>query len=195
MRLKMCLGVKHTFTNGGECKGWSPMTPKCTSTKSYISVGVANVQSMERQTSTKLGPHVTIKKVLKCRCSKCPPIIHLDLIGMNYDQKKGWELNYKFAFQPQTPWKQGSNGVWLEHVIHHWKDIFKSYEIFFVFSKWIWFENNMNAQHFGTSKAPILGPSLESFGEKWDLDVAPTKKHKIYHREGNVSSSQRFQVV
>jgi hypothetical protein len=29
---KMCLGVKHTLTNGGECKGWSPMTPKCTPT-------------------------------------------------------------------------------------------------------------------------------------------------------------------
>jgi hypothetical protein len=29
---KMCLDVKHTFTNGGECKGWNPMTPKCTST-------------------------------------------------------------------------------------------------------------------------------------------------------------------
>jgi hypothetical protein len=29
MRPRVCLGVKHTLTNGGECKGWSPMTPKC----------------------------------------------------------------------------------------------------------------------------------------------------------------------
>jgi hypothetical protein len=29
MRLKMCLSVKHTITNGGECKGWSPMILKC----------------------------------------------------------------------------------------------------------------------------------------------------------------------
>jgi hypothetical protein len=29
MRPRVCLGVKHTFTNGGKCKGWSPMTPKC----------------------------------------------------------------------------------------------------------------------------------------------------------------------
>jgi hypothetical protein len=70
---------------------------------SYIGAGVANVQSVERQISTKLGPHVTFKKVLKRRCSKCPPIIHLDLIGMNYEQKKGRELNYKFDFRPQTP--------------------------------------------------------------------------------------------
>jgi len=27
---KVCLGVKQTFTSGGECKGWSPRTPKCT---------------------------------------------------------------------------------------------------------------------------------------------------------------------
>ncbi len=26
---KLCLGVKHTIKNGEECKGWSPMTPKC----------------------------------------------------------------------------------------------------------------------------------------------------------------------
>jgi hypothetical protein len=26
---RVCLGVKHTITNGEECKGWSPMTPKC----------------------------------------------------------------------------------------------------------------------------------------------------------------------
>jgi hypothetical protein len=32
MKPKVCLGVKHTLTNGGECKGWSPMIPKCTPT-------------------------------------------------------------------------------------------------------------------------------------------------------------------
>jgi hypothetical protein len=29
---KIYLDVKHTFTNGGECKGWSPMNPKCAPT-------------------------------------------------------------------------------------------------------------------------------------------------------------------
>jgi hypothetical protein len=27
---RMCLGVKHTLTNGGEFKGWNPTTLKCT---------------------------------------------------------------------------------------------------------------------------------------------------------------------
>jgi hypothetical protein len=29
---KMCLDVKQTFTNGGDCKGWNPMILKCTFT-------------------------------------------------------------------------------------------------------------------------------------------------------------------
>jgi len=44
---KMCLGVKQTLTNGGECKGWSPMTPKCTVillTKVGVHLGVAFVR-------------------------------------------------------------------------------------------------------------------------------------------------------
>jgi hypothetical protein len=54
-------------------------------------VGVANVQSpgWKGKKNIKLGPHDTIKKVLKCRCLKCPHIVHLDLICMSYDQKKG----------------------------------------------------------------------------------------------------------
>jgi hypothetical protein len=39
---RVCLGVKHTLTNGGECKGWSPMTPKCIPT-----LGVAFVQELQ----------------------------------------------------------------------------------------------------------------------------------------------------
>jgi hypothetical protein len=90
MRSKVCLGVKHTCTNGGECKGWSPMTPKCSPT-----LGVALVQELwmfralvEKTKNAKLGPQDNIRKVLKCTCLNCPRIIHLDLICMNYDQKK-----------------------------------------------------------------------------------------------------------
>jgi len=51
---------------------------------------------LERKTNTKLGPHETIRKVLKCRCLRCHHIIHLDLICKGYDQKKGWESNSQF---------------------------------------------------------------------------------------------------
>jgi hypothetical protein len=39
--------------------------------------------------NTKLSPQDNIEKVLKCKCLKCPRIVHLDLICMSYDQKKG----------------------------------------------------------------------------------------------------------
>ncbi len=42
MKPRTCLSVKHTFTNGGECKGRSLMTPKCTPI-----LGVAFVQELQ----------------------------------------------------------------------------------------------------------------------------------------------------
>jgi hypothetical protein len=46
------------------------------------------------KTNTKLGPHDIVKKFLKRKCLKCPRIVHLDLIFMSYDHKKGLELNW-----------------------------------------------------------------------------------------------------
>jgi len=44
---------------------------------------------LEVKKNTKWGRHDTIRNILKCRCLKCPRIVHLDLICMSYDQKKG----------------------------------------------------------------------------------------------------------
>jgi hypothetical protein len=53
---------------------------------------------LKRQTSTKLRPQSTIRKVLKCRCLKCLFIIHLNIRNMSYDQNKGWESNWEFDY-------------------------------------------------------------------------------------------------
>ncbi len=66
---------------------------------------------LKRKTSVKIGSQDTIKKVLKCWCLKCLHIVHLDLICMSYDQKKGRELNWKFDSQPQILGMQKSNDV------------------------------------------------------------------------------------
>jgi hypothetical protein len=68
-------------------------------------VGVVNVWSLDwkGKKNTKLSPHDTIRKVLKCRCLKCLCIVHLDLNFMNYDQKKGQKSNWKFDSRPQIP--------------------------------------------------------------------------------------------
>jgi hypothetical protein len=110
---------------------------------------------------------------------------------MNYDQKKWWESNFQFDFQPQILWKKGSNEVRLEHVTHYWKDIFKGYNKLLLHSKkQTLFEKNMNVQSFGTTIVP-----LESPGEKWHLDMIPAKRHKVYYREGSGASSESLQAV
>jgi hypothetical protein len=90
---RMCLGVKHILTIGGECKGWSLRTPICTPI-----LEIAFVQELrmfralvEKVKKIKLVPHETIRKVLKHRCLKCPHIVRLNMICMSYDQKKGWD--------------------------------------------------------------------------------------------------------
>jgi hypothetical protein len=48
---------------------------------------------------------------------------------------------------------------------------------------------------FGTTKVRVLGLPLASLMEKWHLDVVPTKRHKIYYREGSGASSQMLRIV
>ncbi len=119
--------------------------------------------------------------ILKRRCLKCTHIIHLNLICMSYDQKKGRESNSQFDSRPQIPWKKGSNEVRLERAIHHWKDIFKGCRMLFLqFQKENLFEKDMNVQSFGTTRVSLGSPR-----EKWHLDVVPMERYRIYYREGS----------
>jgi hypothetical protein len=85
---------------------------------------------LKRQTSAKLGYQGTIKHVLKHRCLKWPCIVHLNLICMSYDQKKGRESNWEFDSRPQIPGKKGPNEVWLRRAIHHCKGLLRAIRYF-----------------------------------------------------------------
>jgi len=178
MRLRICLGVKHTLTNGGKCKGWSPMIPK-----SALILGVVFAWKLQmfrvlvgKVNKHQIGPHDNIKKVLKRRCFKCHRIVHLDLLCISYDQKKGRKSNWKFDTRPQIPWKQRS-------MRSNWNVL---YTIGNIFSRVIrycprtliktWFEINMNVQCFGIIRIPILGLPLGSPREKWHLDIITARK-------------------
>jgi len=98
MRLRICLGVKHTLTNEGKCKGWSAMIIKCT-----LTLGITFAWKLQmcralvgKVNKHQIGPHDTIRKVLQRKCFKCHRIVHLDLLCISYDQKKGRESNWKF---------------------------------------------------------------------------------------------------
>ncbi len=130
MKPRMCLSVKHTFTNGKSAKDeaqWFPsalplwelhLCESCECSEPWL----------EKQTSTKLGPQDTIRKFLKHKCLLKVPL-HLNLICMSYDQKMGHESNWEFDFRPQSLSKQRSNEVQLGCVIHCWKEFFEGYKI------------------------------------------------------------------
>jgi hypothetical protein len=94
MRPIMCLSAKHTFTNGGECNGWNPMTPKCIPT-----LGITLVCELQmfialvgKAKIYQIGPQDNIRKVFICMYLKWFCIVHLDLICMSYDQGVGIKL-------------------------------------------------------------------------------------------------------
>ncbi len=107
MRPRICLGVKQTFTNEGECKGWSSMIPKCTPT-----LGVAFVWKLRmfralvgKANKHQIGPQDTIRKVLKHKCLKCLHIVYLDLICMSYDKKKQGGIKLRIWLPATKPLK------------------------------------------------------------------------------------------
>jgi hypothetical protein len=152
---------------------------------------------LERKTNTKLSLYDTIRNFLKHRCLKRPCIVHLDLICMSYNQRKGRESNWEFDSWSQTPWNQGSNDLIRACYTSLRRYIWGLQDSSLVFSKYIWFEKDTSVQSLETTRVPILGlPSpLGSPREKWHLDVIPTKRHKVYYREGNGASSQRLRAV
>jgi len=191
------MGVKHTFTNGEQCKGWSLMTPKCTPTLGHSCKSPKCSEPwLEMETNTKLGPFHTIGKVLNCRYLKCPWIVHLDLIWMRYDQKKGQKSNWEFDSWPQIPFEKRSNNLQLGHAIHHWKDLFQGYKIVPSHAPNMIFKGrHEHPKSFETTRVPIFRILLESPRKKCHLNVAPMESHKIYYREGSDASSQSLRAM
>jgi hypothetical protein len=141
---------------------------------------------LKRKASTKLGPQDTIRKVLECGCLKCPLIVHLDIICMSYDRKKG----HKYNFLPQISLQQGSNNHQLGSVIQRWKDIFEGYKILFSHDsnmfdlKKIW-----ASKFFGKAKVPILGLPLGSPKKKNHLNVDPKESQTKPQKTGKMGTT------
>jgi hypothetical protein len=124
--------------------------------------GVVNVRSLgwKRKQALNWALRTPLEKVWKCRCLRFPHIVHLDLICMNYDQKKGRKLNWEFYSPPQILWKQRCNECWLRHAIHHWKDPFEGYKILHLYSKKI-----LDLKKIWTSK--VLKQQESEFWTLW----------------------------
>jgi len=66
-------------------------------------------------------------KVLKCRCPKCPRMIHLDICSPSHGQKKGRESNYQFDFRPLKVGNRPFSNVCRRNATWHWKALEESY--------------------------------------------------------------------
>jgi hypothetical protein len=92
----------------------------------------------------------TVRKVLKCRCLKWPPISHLDIYSTSYGRKKGRELNSLKVRNRPDP------GVYRQSVTHCCKYLEESY-------------------NFASDLVPIQG-----WGEKlWAFEVPKVKTGTI----------------
>jgi hypothetical protein len=189
----MCLGVKHTLSNGESAKDGAQWLPSALPFwELHLCKSPEYLKSwLKRKKNTKLGVQDIVGKVLKFRCLKCPHIVHLNLKCMSYDPKKSRDSNWKFDFRPQIPLKQGSNDFRLGHAIHSSKDLFKGYKIFalYVSKNLIWWR--YEHPKFQDSKNPNFG----IFEKKCHLDVTLVESQRIYYRKGSGASSQRLWVM
>jgi hypothetical protein len=95
MRPKECVYVWNTFSQMGESArdGTQWLTNALTLWELHYYKSCKCLKPwLQRKTNTKLNPQYNIKKVLKHRCLKCPHIVHLNLIYMNYDIRGGNQI-------------------------------------------------------------------------------------------------------
>ncbi len=113
---------------------------------------------LERKKNTKLGPQNTIKMVLKCKCLKCPCIVHLNLICMSYDNKERAGIKLGIWLLTTNPLKVRVKWGLIGACYMPLERYFQGYKIMLcIFTKQVWFENDMTVQRFGTSTWEFRG--------------------------------------
>jgi hypothetical protein len=156
---KVCLGVKHIFISGGECKRMNPLIPKCTPT-----LGVALMRESwmfktlveKEKKTTRWGPPLYHWKGLEVRMLKV--FSHCSFRPEMYELWSKEVLGVKLGiwFLTTNPLRVKVKLSLIGVCDTPWKDIFEGYKIALACSKQVWFEEDMNVQNFGT-RVPILG--------------------------------------
>jgi len=81
------------------------------------------------QNTSPWGVIYTVRKVLKCRCRKWPPMSHLDIYNTSYGRKKGRESNWQFDFWPQKVGNRPDPGGCRRSATWCWKALEENYKI------------------------------------------------------------------
>jgi hypothetical protein len=157
----MYWGVKHTLKNGGKCKGWSPMIPKCTPILGLYSCGSCKCLKpwLESKKTPNWAPMTPLKRswsYISEKPSHCS-------IRLNFHELKIW-------LPTINPLKIGVKWTLIMCVIHHWKDPFEGYKVLHSH-----FQKKLDLKKIWTSK--VMGQHKSQF---WDSHLGVLGKIDIW---------------
>jgi hypothetical protein len=124
-----------------------------------------------------------IRKLLKLRCLKWAPIIHLDIWNTSYDKKKGQESNCQFDSRPLKVRNRPDFLMCRWCATYCWKAFSEGYNFALDFILIGIVHAKLCTPK--VAKVPVVGISvlpLKSPGTKSHLDVAPMERHIVYYK-------------
>jgi hypothetical protein len=165
-----------------KCEG-EAHTPKSGKLKSSRTLENSERECRD-QISSHLGALGVIRKVLKCRCPKCPRMSHMDICSPSYGQKKGRESNWQFDSWllkvrnwPVFDVRSGS-ATW------RWKALFEGYNfglnLIPIGGRG---EELRSPKASGVQPGTVSGLHFGSPGKKSHLDATPVGERRVYYRE------------
>jgi hypothetical protein len=164
MRLRSCLSVKHTLTDGESARD-------------------------EAQWLLSALPLWELHSCASCECIclKCPCIVYFDMICMNYDQNKrgggGSQIGILIPDHKSLERRGQMRFYW--DVLYtvgqiFLKDIRYCLQVLKIYLMWEKYEHpkfwDNKSRNFGTPRG------------KWHLDVVPMERHKVCYKEGSGAS-------
>jgi len=124
-----------------------------------------------------------IGNLLELRCLKWAHMTHLDTLNTSYGQKKGWELNWQFDFQPLKVRNHPYFLLCRWHATYHWKALDEGYNFSFNFisiggvKTKLWAPKVAGVSILGIPRLPLGSPRT-----KCHLNAGPVAIHKVYYK-------------
>ncbi len=129
------------------------------------------------------GVLYVIGKFLKCRCSKWPRMIHLDICSPSYGQTKGRESNWQFDSRPLKVVNRPDPDVCRKSATWRWKALEENYNF-----GWnlvpirAWSEKLWTPKVPGVQTGTVSGLHFGSPGKKSHSDVASARSYREYYK-------------
>jgi hypothetical protein len=119
---------------------------------------------------------------LERRCLKWAWMTHLDIKHISYGQKKGWESNWQFDYQPLKV-KNCPNFVCRWCTTYRWKDLNEEYNfasnliLIRGLQTKLWAPKVIGVSILGISRFPFRNP-----GTKYHLGASSMARHRVHYK-------------